>query len=94
MFVWLNIIGTHKSWKNDDGITSGKFTSSISPLVAAPGILEPKETLATIKRSFYRHKSMPVLGQGEMRNEIHPVDVSACWPTRLFHGNKKLGESI
>ena len=67
MFVWLNTMGTHKSWKNDDGATSGKFTTSVSPRVAALGILGPKEALATIKSSFYRHKSILVWAWSKMR---------------------------
>lgn len=61
MFVWLNIIKTHKSYKDDDGITPGKFTPLVSPLVAL-GILKLKETLATIKCSVHRQKRTPSYG--------------------------------
>lgn len=67
----------------------GEIHSSVSPLVA-PGILEAKEILSTSKCSFYTHRSTPSdgVGQGEMRDKIHLVEVSACLPTRsLFHGN-------
>lgn len=49
MFVWLNTMGTHKSWKNDDGATLWEIPDCLRE--AALGILGPKETLATIKSS-------------------------------------------
>lgn len=43
----VSIIKTHKSRENEDRITSWKVTPPVSPFIAS-GILEPKETLATI----------------------------------------------
>lgn len=87
MFVWLNIIKTHKSQKNDDGITSGKFPPSVSLLVAL-GILKLKETLATIKCSVHRQKRTPSYGEGWDEKWDSTLEVSACLPTLgLLHGN-------
>lgn len=84
MFVWLNIIGTHKSRKNEDGITSGKFTPSASPL-GAPGILVPKEILATTKIFFYRQTSTSSYGaQWNEKWDSYPRSVTFFTNTRSF----------
>ena len=81
-------MGTHKSWKNDDGATSGKFPTSVSPRGSSTRYFRTKRSLGNNQELFLQTQEHPGLGVGQ--NEIQAVDLSACWPICLFLGNKKL----
>lgn len=94
MFVWLDIIGTHKSKKKYNGITSVKLTLWVSFLVA-PGIIKPKETIATVKCSFHKQRGLQVIGWSRMRIENIARCVNFILPTcNYFHKNDTLNEQI